>query len=367
MAAGGPVPIYPAGDTFTITAPPGWQAYADRLGYDYGAVLPYIYPPLWAALTAPLTGALSVQAFQNTFVILNHLSLLGMLWLGWRMTGRGPLTAYLILGLFILATSPIGFTGIFQNQPQLIVGFLTLLAIERTRAGAPLAGGGVLGLAVALKVSPILILPALLVAGDARRVALGFAAVGGGLGLMSLVLAGWPLHATYLGILSTISGTAILSEIAYTFDALAAQFGPLETMEFFGDQRGWWVGEKSALWRGASLGLTLAAAALPVIAIRRGADVWIWPTALILLGLVGSIGWAFYYVAPLAFLPGLMRRLGTVRGAVTAIAMALPGSYLALPLARDSAVLPFADQALGVLTLAFTATVFAALAIRSRR
>lgn len=364
--------IYPNEKVFTITVPPDWDEVASEIGHRY-AVLPYIYPPLWAALTAPLTRIASVETFQNVFVVINLVSVMGMLFLARRIAAPGVSAIYyVLLGLLILVSGPIGFAGVFQNQPQLFVSFLSLLAIERVLSGKDRVGGAVLGLAVALKIAPILILPALLVIGDWRKVAIGFLLVGGGLGVLSLVLAGWPLHSDYLAMLSTISATAILSEIAYTLDALYVQFGTLDRMEFFApanqpEDRGWWVIGKSPLWRAVSMLLLLASAALPAIAVAHGKGPYLWPAALIFMGLTSTVAWSFYYLAPMAFLPALAARLGMLRGSLLAFALAAPGSYLILPLARDSAVLPFADQALGVITLAVTALVFAWFALRNQR
>ena len=363
--------IYPPpAQVFSTETPPGWAEAARGIGYD-AEIFPYIYPPLWAALTAPLTGLMSLSAFNNIALVVHHLALVGTIWLAWRTAARDMSVAlYIGLGLVILATGPFAPLALFQNQPQILVGFLTVLAIERARAGAGFTAGAALGLAVALKIAPILILPALLAAGSARRTALGFGAVGGGLGLISLALAGWPLHREYLGWISTISGTAVLTPVAYTFDALIAQIWALDAMEpvapFPGapDHLVQWVLAKGIAWRAASALALGTVALMAARAIRRGSGVLIWPALLILAGLASPVAWSFHYLAPLAFLPALAARLGQARGTILALALALPGTYLILPLARDSAVLPFADQALGVATLTLTAAVLAFLARR---
>ena len=291
-----------------------------------------------------------------------------MLVLAWKTAARAvPLPAYLVLGLVVLASGPFAPLALFQNQPQILVAFLTVLAIERARAGAGVTAGAVLAVAVALKIAPILLLPALLVAGPTRRVALGFLTVGGALGVGSLALGGWAVHADFLHRLSTISATVVLSDAAYTLDALIAQFGFIDQMTFvelypgLDPDLGWWVGAKPGLWRAASLVALLTLAAVPALALRRGAGVLIWPAWMIALALVGSVAWSFHYLAPLAFLPALLARLGMARGTLTAIALAFPGSYVALPLARDAVVLPFGDQALGALSLALIALVLGLL------
>lgn len=362
--------VYPdPGPVFTVTTPPIWGEMADVAGHS-GLILAYIYPPLWAGLIAPLTKLVSISAFQNTVLLINHLALFGIIFLARRIAApKVPASLYLGLATIILASGPFVPLALFQNQPQILVSFLTLLAIERQRA-APLVAGAVLGLAVSLKIAPIFLLPILLAHGNWRQIAIGFVAIGGGLGVCSILIAGWPVHAQYLSILSTIAGTVVLSDAAYTVDALLSQFWLLNDMIFIGtggpgnSDEGWWIGGKSGLWSLLSLAATLSMVAGFTAFTRRGAGPLVWPAALILLGLFGSIAWSFYFIAPLAFLPALMGRLGNVRGGVLAVLLALPGSYLILPLARDSAVLPFADQAMGVLTLALTACVFTFLSFR---
>jgi len=361
--------IYPpAGDVFTTAMPPDWTALAAEAGYT-GPVFAYIYPPLWAALLAPLTPFVGLFAFHNAVLFLNALSVLGILGLARRIAAPDvPLAPYLLVGLLILSLSPIGVLGVIQNQPQIFVGFLSLLAVERGRAGRPLTAGAVLGLATALKIAPLLLLPALLMGGNARRTLAGFVAAGGALGLLSLALAGWPMHRLYLDVLSTISGSVIVAGSSYTLDALAAQIWfaqdltavTLQTAS--GLDYDWLVLAKPAVWRAVSGVAMILAAILPAIALRRGAGPFLWPAAMILIGVTGSIGWCFYYIPPMAFLPALMARAGGLRGAALALLLALPATYFGLSLMSLVRVLTYGSQAMAVVTLIATGLVFAALA-----
>ncbi|MEM6635438.1 MAG: glycosyltransferase 87 family protein [Pseudomonadota bacterium] len=361
--------IYPpAADLFEVRPPDEWWvSLADR-GYT-GPVLPYIYPPLWAALLAPATGWVSYSVFQEITLVINHAALIIMILAAWRAATPSTSPAmYLGLALLLLCASPVGALGLVQNQPQILVSCLTVLAIERAKNGSGYAAGAALGLAAALKLSPIFLLPAICVLGRSRPILAGFVVVGGGAGVLSIILAGWPLHRTFLDLIATISATSVISGASWTLTALWAQLGDwqsllfLETIPGSGREDGWWIRQRPVM---LSVGLTALAcgvAAGAAIALKRGWGILAIPAALSAFALAAPIAWSFHYLAPVVFLPAILPRLGLGAGLATLVATGLLISFPVLSLAAALPYPPLPDQALGTLGVALMAVVFLALA-----
>ncbi|MEM8631243.1 MAG: glycosyltransferase 87 family protein [Pseudomonadota bacterium] len=359
--------VYPSQQAlFDVRAPQSWQEAMAERGYD-GILFPYIYPPLWAAMLAPITAMGNYPAFHSIVLAVHHLCVLGMLFLAWRTAAPAmPLTLYLLLGLLCFLLTPIGALALFQNQPQILVSFLTVLAIERARAGAGRTAGAVLALAVAIKLAPLFLLPAICAVGRVRPTLLAFVLVGGGLGLGSIALAGWPLHVEFLSLLSTISGTSLASPSSWTLTALLAQANGFDGALFVPllpgiiEDDGWWIGPRSLALATITTTCQIAIAVLAAWQIRRGAGVLIWPATLIGLSLCAPISWSFHYLAPLAFLPALAVRWGLVRGGAVALILAAPVSFPALSAVGHLSFAPLPEQLIGTLTMIAMAAVFVA-------
>lgn len=155
LAEGRPDLVYPAETgVFTMRPPPEWLTWLEARGHS-GEVFPYIYPPLWAWL-AGVTG-LSFTAMNSAAQIINPALIVAMLLLARRLAAPAMHPAgCLALGLAILATSTIGSIALYQNQPQILVAFLTVLAVERAEHGAPRLAGAALALAAAIKLPGLL-------------------------------------------------------------------------------------------------------------------------------------------------------------------------------------------------------------------
>ncbi|AMY68412.1 glycosyltransferase 87 family protein [Frigidibacter mobilis] len=230
LAAGQPLLIYPA-ETEVFTMRPDAEWHRRMLARsEETALYPYLYPPLWVALGAPLTRAFSFAQAAQLASLLNPL-LLGAMILLARRAAAIPLrpAAALLLGLALTGGTLVGWPAIYENQPQILVAALVVLAIERDRSGAPLQAGAALALAAALKLYPALFVLVWLLAGRMRQVA-AFVMVGGALGLGSVALAGWPLHRLFLDQLVVLSGSVLLSNINFNVDALVSQLFLLDDM-----------------------------------------------------------------------------------------------------------------------------------------
>jgi len=331
VAAGDPGSVYPPlSPLFEMRPPLAWFEQARDLGRP-GEVYPYLYPPLWAWLLAPVTrwldfGAVAAGAFLLNSLMLLTAPLVGLrLALGGQKAARGAGVA-LAFGLALLLLTRIGPVALLQGQPQIGVAFLVLLGLERDRNGHPLAGGAAMGLAIALKLSPLPLALIWLIAG--RRRAFGAAAVtAGGLGLVSIALAGWAPHAQFLAELRAIDHTMLVSGVAYSLDVVVASLAfaselhlvtslppeitdPTIVAAFFAPETGWAILAKPAPYALAQRMIVIAVVLGAGLALRRLDDparrAALWAAALIALAFFGPIGWAYYYIAPAALAPVLL-------------------------------------------------------------
>jgi hypothetical protein len=322
-AAGMPEAIYAADTTvFTLAAPETFTPLARAVGYE-GSVYPFLYPPIWAALLAPLTEAVDAFWFDAFFRTLNAVALVMVPWLMWRAAPVVPFGRHFALGAMLLLVTTVGFIPIMANQVQILVAFLLALTIERSRNGGEVAAGVALGLAAALKLYPALF--ALLFLGLRQpRAFLAFAVTGGALGLASLALAGWPMHLALLEQLSTVSRTVLRVNLSMNLDALLAILSEAPGAEV---RPGVVAIEKSAAWVAADRALLIGY----VLALSLTARTWrgfgahplFWPAALLGTALLGPLSWAYYYITPLAAAPFLLALWTPMRTALTLSSVAV--------------------------------------------
>ncbi|MHB1095829.1 MAG: glycosyltransferase family 87 protein [Gemmatimonadaceae bacterium] len=153
----------------------------------------YVYPPLLAGVLRPVT-ALPYRAASLAWFFGNVALLLVL----WRLMCRLSATArrYRWVTLAALATFPAVYISWFEGQVSLLIGALMLWCVAATTDGAPpdrrrsdLVAGAALGMAGAIKVYPVLLIPVYVwhrqwrVVGSALAVgmlATGFGAVIGG-------------------------------------------------------------------------------------------------------------------------------------------------------------------------------------------
>ena len=358
-------PVYPSGDLFTMTAPSAWtEAHPGETLY------PYLYPPLWAGLLAPFTDALSFEATAGVFRVLNAALLAASTFLAWRLTGsRLPFAVFGGVAALLLTQTFVGSLALMENQPQILVSFLILCALERQKSGACVMAGAILAVAAALKVYPVLIAVLWLATGK-RHATLAFALTGAGLGGLSVALAGWPLHTEFLATLATIGNTVLLTPVSYALTPALAQLFALDAFTYqTGSTGGWLVLEllpSTSTMARVLLLVALAALALAMRKADRGRqNALLWPLALVTISLLAPLSWAYHYIPALACAPILLDRAGPRAGAALLFATALPLSPLASGLALDMGVPAQHLQIAGTAALLALAISFAALASRT--
>ena len=381
LREGRPDLVYPPDTTlFTMLPPPEWFARQAARGSD-GDVFPYLYPPLWAALAARLGAYVDLSSVLMIAGYLNPVLLAGCLILAHRIARtRIPQELWLAIGLVALMGTMIGYVAVLQDQPQILVAFLTLLAIERAESGAPRSAGAILALAAAIKVFPALV-ALIWLFGRSRRAAVWFALFGAVIGLLSILLAGWPLHLDFLRMMQVLSGTAVITVVSYSIDSVLLQLLTPGGITFIanpardpvdGGVLGWNVLPKPALVTAAGAALQLVTILLAARALRTARDTFrraaIWAAALTCLALVGPVGWSYYYIAPATFLPLLIVWHGPLRGTVILSvligAISLPTLALDLP---GLGAVPAAQLAGVVMTVAMAVLFSRAGAIGKAR
>lgn len=371
LREGRPDLVYPPDTTlFTMLPPPEWFARQAARGVD-GDVFPYLYPPLWAALAARLGAYVDLSSVLRIAGYLNPVLLAGCVILAHRIARtRMPQELWLAIGLVALMATLIGYVAVLQDQPQILVAFLTLLAIERSEARAPAAAGAILALAAALKVFPALI-AVIWLFGRNRRAAVWFALFGSALGLFSVLLAGWPLHADFLRMMRVLSGTAITTGVSYSIDSVLLQLFTPEAMTFIANPArapvpegiiGWHVLPKPILVTATGLILQTVAILIAARALSSSRDTFrraaIWAAALTCLALAGPVGWSYYYIAPAVFLPLLIVWHGPLRGSVILTVLLGAISYPTLAIDLPGLGSVPGSQLTGVLTMIAMAFLF---------
>ncbi|MGH1368268.1 MAG: glycosyltransferase family 87 protein [Maritimibacter sp.] len=296
-------------------------------------ITPYLYPPLWAALMAPVTKILSIGAFFKLWLIINLASSVFMIWLGWLWIGRGISPVIWVgLALALLTVTVIGQMGFAYGQPQVLVNCLIVGAFFAVSRAHNVGGGALLGLAAAIKLAPIALAVVLLM--ERRWVALGAClGVFGALAGLSVLVTGWPLHAALLDKLSEIDAHIMVARITTSLELVLAQIGGLI--------HGAPIGVEGAAhmtpqpeWIGPVVRCVLVAGIIASWAWTRKAQddlrIWLRLMAVYLVVLVcGPLAWVHALGLPLVLLPGMLRIL-PMRGAVAVLGGAAIGFSMPL-------------------------------------
>ena len=305
--------VYAAPEGFFGGTPPAWMPALQEIGLYGGEVLPYVYPPLWAALISPLAGALEPQTFFRAADIVLVCLLAASSLVAWRMA-RGwamPLWAWIAVSAVALLTSLTSFMAMVQLQPHILVVFLTLLAFERYGAGRSWLGGALLGIAAALKLGPAALILIFLADRDWRALC-GFATAALGCAALSLVLAGPDLHHAFLAsVTNAVAGTQITGvtfSAEVVLNGIASALGMAEAIDM--TARNVRIGEtplvfgllgKLAMLAGLVWGYHVTA---PLDRQQRlVARLFLLG---LLVGLFGPLGWVFYFLPQIFLLPALV-------------------------------------------------------------
>lgn len=353
----------------TMLAPDAWGPAAEAMGFRGAAVYPFVYPPLRAALMAPVTRVLSPDGFALAGYLVQMPLLTASAVLAVRLLQPpGPAWLWVGLVLGLLPLTLMGELALHHCLPQITVTFLVLRAFEREAAGRPGAAGLALALAAALKLYPAAFALWWLLAGERRAFAV-FAVAGLALGLASLGLAGWPLHAAFLGTLGLVGGQVVGAPYNFGIENLLFQIVHVGALArdaqgaaepFWAVEPGWMSAATAALLVAGLAGLGLRWRGASPLWRRRA----LLPAFLTLVSLALPIAWAHQYLLLLCLLPGLAALHGPVRaGAILAAFVAVQSG----PLLDRLAIAPFPVMAVTVAGTGGILLAFLLFALAPRR
>ncbi len=305
--------IYATPQPFFDGTPEAWLPYLPALGFAQEIPLPYVYPPLWAALAAPLVAITTPAACFQIIGSILIASIAGSVFLAWRLAEKFaiPLWAWIMLSAVLLGTSVISFVAVMHLQVQIFVIFLTLLAFERYGKGFSATAGLVLGFAAMLKLAPAGFILIFLLDRNWRALA-AFGVFCAVVGAASLGIAGLDLHHQFRDSIADASSGLFVCAVSVSANVLLHAIGSLvgltETLDFAG--RNVFIAEPALIVKAANK-LLLIAALLWML--RRTQDlsedrkllVRLFSLSL-LINAFGPLGWMHYYMLQLFLLPAIL-------------------------------------------------------------
>ncbi|MEL6235153.1 MAG: glycosyltransferase family 87 protein [Pseudomonadota bacterium] len=346
-------------DTFPLTSHPDWLALSEP--WDCGAfcAYPYVYPPIWAVMTAPLSGVLDMRGFSNAALLLQIPLFALCPLLAWRLWRPriGPVS-WTLRCLLLATVCTMGTTSLVNNQPQLLVTFLLLAGFERAAHGRPWLGGAALGLAAAIKIYPVLFGLIWLQEGNWRALA-GATLAGGGMLALNMALVDPALNAAFLDQARTLSAGVFPAAWNYSLASLLGWLDPASADPWTA------VTDPHPAARIGGPLLLVAGLVLMGWRARTAGPIWrrrvLLPALAALAVLASPIGWAYYLFIPLFAVQLLPEHYGRA-GALLLLGLT---ALVFLPFYILFGVEIGPDATL--LGVAFTAGTFLALALAPAR
>ena len=295
-------------EMFAQAPPETWLDVASQRGFVGDVLYPYLYPPVWAALVAPVAAALTIPEFTYWVYLIHLLSMWGSIFLAWKIAGKVlPFPVWSLVSFVLLLGTAPALDAMMENQPHIFIVFLMLFALERMQAGKSLFAGVLLGLAAALKVFPFILILIFVFKRDARGAAamslviLFFAMLSFAMGGLDLNLAfvenlraasdlvyiarnNWSFSSLVFQVYAFLSGHEIGSiELGYT--AMLPAWISLPSLVIWSTGTGYWLWEAEQV-RAGQRGLVLS-------------------IALTWMAFFGPLGWPYYFLPLFYLLPQL--------------------------------------------------------------
>ncbi len=304
--------VYSPEPEFFMQVPPAeWVALAKLQGGNVGGFSPYVYPPLWAALLAPIAKNLTAIGFFNLLTVLNVGSVVIGVNVSYLLLSPKKIgfTLWSLVSIGLIQFSWIGILAIEIGQPQVFVTMLILVSFWALQSGRARLAGAVLGVAAAIKIAPGYLVVIFIMERRWRALAMFFA-VGAAFASLSLLLAGPDLHREFWLRLQDLNSKVLVARINLTFESVLMQIqnglmgapGWVFNQPQFLDKPDWvfWVNKAALL---AGLGVVyFSTRHLP-----SGRRIWFRLQLVFLITLITSpLAWAHYLVLTILLLPGLL-------------------------------------------------------------
>ncbi|MEM7473023.1 MAG: glycosyltransferase family 87 protein [Pseudomonadota bacterium] len=317
---------------FSGNMPPSWADLATRLGHPDQTAYPYIYPPFWARVFAPLVGALAPFAFFKAVFAVQLVLLIGAILATRQIMSAQtiPASLWALICAATLAVSTIGFGALVQNQPQITVTCLVVFSLLRLKQGGAVSAGLLLALAAAIKLTPILLLLLFAVEREWRAAATTLAALVA-FAVASALMIPAELHAQFFAQLDNVQAILPMMPLNFSLQTFLGWLIAGEQMQIFARSVTVVIWVKPAWLDPLGLALMIAGLAATFWVTRTLGDddrYRIRPfAALLLIYSTGPLGWSHYYLPLLFCLPGLMVIFPLRLGAGLAVLFALGWSY----------------------------------------
>ena len=296
-------------DSFARQIPEAWYLALATLGHPDPNVTHFVYPPIWAYVVAPLASATEPTQFFNIMRPFVAGSFAISVVLAWRIMrpAHVSLTLWSLIAIIIAQTTTPWTLGVDLNQPQMIVVMIVLFAFDRYIHGRFLAAGALLGLAAAIKITPVLLCAIFLFDRQYRAVLMA-GAVSGGLAVLSLIVAGWEPHAVFLARADQIAELVPYVGLNFTFETVMSDFfvtaapclsciNPLHGLNVE------WVSRLSSVLLVIFLAWTLMATRRMSFQDRTKLRLMLVPLITLFFG---PLAWMHYYALPVLLYPGLV-------------------------------------------------------------
>ncbi len=293
-------------DMFAHIPPEIWRDTAIRNGYAGGEIYPYLYPPVWAALLAPLVDEMSIPDFTYWVYVIQILLIWFSIVLAWKTVGKPfSLTLWSLVSFFVLLGTAPALDALAENQPHIAVVFLIILAFERMQSGRSLFAGVLLGIAAAIKLFPVILILLFVFKRDVRGF---FAMVATILAFMvlSFALCGEGLNWAFVAGVRAANQAAFISRNNWCFSSLLYQFYSFVIEHGIGSAKMSYTA-KLPYWIGVSSSIIWV----------FGSGYWMWRAeraserqkglAILIIftwmAYFGPLGWPYYYLPVIYFLP----------------------------------------------------------------
>jgi alpha-1,2-mannosyltransferase len=304
--------VYASPEHFFGGTPVEWSVQFAKLGYPDAEAYPYIYPPIWAVIFAPLAQGLTPRVFMSVLFVAQVLALFGCVRLSWRICGQFMgWPRWAAATTLVIQQSAAANFALHLNQPQITLTFLTLLALERLMANRQLAAGAALGLVAAVKITPILLVLVFIVGRKWRALAACLVTCGG-IGLVSVLVAGPSLHAVFLEKLALASQAVVLAEPTLSLKSIL-HYTFIDSPKIYTFIGNFGYVAASLPWIDRAAQAALLCMVIAAIWFTRSLpNIERLPRLLVALilatAIAGPLGWTHYYLAPTIMLPMLLDR-----------------------------------------------------------
>ncbi|GGE47974.1 glycosyltransferase family 87 protein [Actibacterium pelagium] len=313
--AGLPELVYASPENFfSGDMPGGWGQLMISRGMPESFAFPYLYPPLWVGVVAPLTDIVSMHSFGTAVLIAHILMLAALPWMALKLVGAtdAPWAAlWLIIAFgFMVGTTPFQ-SALFFNQLQITSSFLIVAGLLAYRGDRAVMAGVLIGLAASIKIVPALFGLIFLLDRNWRAAAVT-ALTGIALLLASIAMMGVDLHQHMLAQFQKISAMTPIGHSNWALESLLYEVHRWLTSTPMPDTSNEvmpvlnapaWVQTTPRMLLILGIALTAALSWSAPAKSKLGLQVL---ALSLLLALMGPLGWSHYFTLPLLLLPCLI-------------------------------------------------------------